>query len=104
MKNISSKCYPARKVCIDIYECMISDMSGNMKLQDMKPSRLLCVLNLLEFNCNTWIDKSKFHCILMKMYEWIVCSQGKIFSVMSITGRTRNDARSNIFMQNNGNQ
>ena len=27
---------------------MISDMSGNMKLQDMKPSRLLCVLNLLE--------------------------------------------------------
>ena len=48
MKNISSKCYPARKVCIDIYECMISDMSGNMKLQDMKPSRLLCVLNLLE--------------------------------------------------------
>lgn len=35
------------------------------------------VSNLLEFNCNTWIDKSKFHCILMKMYEWIVCSQGK---------------------------
>merc|ERR1711983_351250 len=27
---------------------VILDMSENMKLQDMKPSRLLCVLNLLE--------------------------------------------------------
>ena len=27
---------------------IILDMSNNMKLQDMKPSRLLCVLNLLE--------------------------------------------------------
>ena len=27
---------------------IILDMSDNMKLQDMKPSRLLCVLNLLE--------------------------------------------------------
>ena len=27
---------------------IILDMSENMKLQDMKPSRLLCVLNLLE--------------------------------------------------------